>query len=88
MGSLGWARCYWCWRWQYNMYIPDWTGYPLCGRCMDLEEPPLYPNERQRAENKTSRLLNRQLRIPSTGGGLPEEATKNIASFLSHPMVP
>ena len=30
MGSLGWGRCYWCSRWQYNMYIPDPIGYPLC----------------------------------------------------------
>ena len=30
MGSLGWARCWWCHRWQYNMYIPFEPNRPLC----------------------------------------------------------
>ena len=50
MGSLGWATCNWCWRWEFNMYITDWVGAPLCDRCMDLEEPPWWPNHRQRCE--------------------------------------
>ena len=35
MGSLGWERCYWCSKWQYNMYIPDPVGAPLCDTCLD-----------------------------------------------------
>ena len=35
MGSLGWHRCHWCRKWQYNMYIPDGIDGPLCGTCID-----------------------------------------------------
>ena len=52
MGSLGWAQCYWCWRWNYNMYIPDPIGRPLCHYCFDrfLDglEPPWQPDARAR----------------------------------------
>ena len=32
------------------MHIPDWIDRALCGDCMDLEEPPWWPNHRQRCE--------------------------------------
>ena len=34
MGSLGWARCYWCHDLEYNMYYPTCYGGPLCDRCL------------------------------------------------------
>ena len=40
MGSLGWAQCTWCWRWEYNMYIPDGIDGPLCGDCLDVRQAP------------------------------------------------
>ena len=54
MGSLGWARCLWCWKLEYNMYIVDWIEEPLCPTCIDrlLEEkgPPWWPDARTRLE--------------------------------------
>ena len=44
MGSLGWAQCYWCRRWAYNMYIPDGINGALCGDCLDLQRPPYRPD--------------------------------------------
>ena len=35
MGSLGWAQCHDCFGWEFNMYIPDGIGYPLCEMCME-----------------------------------------------------
>ena len=35
MGSLGWAQCHDCFGWEFNMYIPDGLGYPLCEMCME-----------------------------------------------------
>ena len=35
MGSMGWARCYWCEYWVENPYIIDWIGEPLCDWCFD-----------------------------------------------------
>ena len=32
-------------------------GYRLCLRCMDLDEPPWWPNNIQRCENKLAHLL-------------------------------
>ena len=55
LDRLGWEQCKWCWRWDRcscYMYNPDdlWHDGPLCNRCMELEEPPLWPNHRQRCE--------------------------------------
>ena len=35
IGSLGWETCYWCHQWNWNMYIPDGVGGPLCPACLD-----------------------------------------------------
>ena len=86
--GLGWEQCYWCWRWEWNMYIPYGVNQPLCNRCLDLDEPPWYPNDRQRFENETWRLFHCQLKLPRTGRGLGKEATTLIASFLSSDVVP
>ena len=55
MGSLGWEPCYWCWQWQYGMYIPDPVGHPLCDDCMDEyavgQRPPWQPDAIARTAN-------------------------------------
>ena len=48
MGSLGWAQCYWCSRWEEDMYIPDSEhlqaeygniiGAPWCADCLEQEQ--------------------------------------------------
>ena len=48
--SWRWAQCKWCWRWEYNVSIPDGFNGSLCRRCMELEEPPWWPNHRERWE--------------------------------------
>ena len=61
MGSYGdrWLRCKWCWQWGkclhddfLNGALPltdvDAVGDVLCDWCLDLEEPPWWPNNRQR----------------------------------------
>ena len=47
MGSLGWARCYWCGEWEEGMYIMDGVDHPLCELCSDRWEPP-QPDARAR----------------------------------------
>ena len=61
------------------MYIPDGADGPLCGRCMQLEEPPWVPNHRQRMERKAERLFR---------GILPEVVTVWIGRFLAKPGYP
>ena len=45
MGSFGdWRQCYWCWRWAWDPYVPDFMPGPdgaqhhgpLCDSCKDL----------------------------------------------------
>ena len=71
MGSLGWAQCYWCWRWEYAMYIPDWVGRPLCMWCGDREmdgyRPPWQPDARARLQ------LVLQSRLPGRAAELVAE---------------
>ena len=62
MGSLGWAQCYWCWKWQYNMYIIDWIQEPLCDVCIDRliddeQGPPWWPDGRTRLQIVLQRRL-------------------------------
>ena len=70
MGSLGWARCYWCWRWEWNPYIPDFIpgpepdgdhGGPLCDACMDRwiegSGPPWQPTAVGRQANRAMLAL-------------------------------
>ena len=81
MGSLGWARCYWCWWWEYGMYIPDGVNHQLCGDCMDLWEPPWYPNNRQRAELYL-------LAVWRTHPALRVVARSGVASYLADLVMP
>ena len=75
MGSYGdqWLYCAWCWRWgkctadEYldgaePLWDTDWSGL-LCGWCLELEEPPWWPNNRQRYARylQEFRLLPRAL---------------------------
>ena len=74
MGSLAWAQCYWCWKWEYDMY------HALCDSCMDCDEPPWYPNNRQRAELYLKNMLNshRALRVVAA----------EVAALLADPYEP
>ena len=94
MGSLGWAfdhrsggaRCFWCWRWEWNMYIPDPVGRPLCGDCLDSfcegHRPPWQPD----AIGRTAGLLAMTFRpaTPSIG----PEVCERIAAFLEPSWMP
>ena len=79
MGSLGWAQCYWCWKWRYNMYIPDWMAEPLCGDCIDRMlanlGPPWWPDSRTRVELVVTKRL-------------PASAARLIAEFARSPFEP
>ena len=74
MGSLGWAQCYWCWRWKYDMYIVDELGEALCGDCIDLyilaKKPPWQPDARARLSN-----------IIQIGFVFPANAAEMVAQF-------
>ena len=57
----------------------------LCGRCLNLDEPPWYPNNRQRAVlyfeyvlTKSSNLYSRVLRLHA----------EELAALLADPTVP
>ena len=86
--GVGWARCYWCWRWRFSI------GYhiggcpladPLCDRCRLMKEPPWYPNNRQRAilyfQHALSQQQNRYHEI------LVLQA-ETLAAFLADPREP
>ena len=77
MGTLGWAQCEWCWKWQYNMYIGDAVGAPLCDSCQDCDEPPWYPNNRQRSEHYFKAILRSH--------GILNLVAVELASFLANP---
>ena len=77
MGSLGWASCYWCWRWEYNPYIPDGLPGPLCASCLwrfcENQRPPWQPDALARCERNLTAVLRPLL--------LPEDAVPIIAAF-------
>ena len=60
MGSLGWATCWWCWKWEHNMYIADGIDHPLCDECSERVltglTPPWKPDgvDRRAAQVKLS----------------------------------
>ena len=76
---LGWEQCYWCWRWQFNMYILDPIARPLCEECLRLGEPPWYPNNRHRSAIYFRNIFR---------GMLPGEATSIVADCLADPLKP
>ena len=61
MGSLGWRRCFWCWKWRYDMYIVDGLPKPLCSECLDrmddVGRPPWQPDGRERLRKFWARRL-------------------------------
>ena len=66
------------------MYIPDWTrGRPLCGDCLWQPEPPVYPNNRQRAALYCSLWLNKADPPLSI-----EVMAMEVADFLACPNTP
>ena len=80
MGSRGWAQCYWCDRWENNMYIIDWMGAPLCGRCMDWYVDggkPYSPTAIERSMNHIAWIMHRLLPANATAPLL-------IAEFLRY----
>ena len=56
-GLLGWLQYYWCWRRRFTRCS---VSDPLCDRCLDLNEPPWYPNNKQRAVLYFQRTLRQQ----------------------------
>ena len=89
MGSLGWAQCWWCWRWEENMYIPDHME-AMCGWCIDRlldgGAPPWYPNHSQRCRLFMLRVFHRQAK--GTPYHLPEHLCISIAEFHAVPWWP
>ena len=85
MGSFGneWRQCDWCGWWGK----PDWDapdhmalievdGYTLmhyCLRCCELEEPPWYPNNRQRCADWFLKISR----------GLPDPDHRQVAAAVS-----
>ena len=67
------------------MYIPDGVNEPLCGRCLDLNEPPWYPNNRQRAVLYFQRAVTSSNDLYSRVFTLHAES---FAAFLANPVVP
>ena len=64
MGSLGYAKCYWCKTEGWNYYIPDGLGEPLCEKCLweecvsgDNALPTIYEDsEENSTDQETERL--------------------------------
>ena len=83
-GMQGWFQCFWCWKWEVNMFVPNPVAGPLCEQCMDRfldgDGPPWSPNNLQRCEEWLRRMV-----LP----GLPRETMIPVlASFLADPFVP
>ena len=55
-GLLGWLQC---WR-QEMRFTRCFVSNPLCDRCQALDEPPWYPNNKQRAVLYFQRVLRQQ----------------------------
>ena len=63
------------------MYIPDGVNHALCGACLELAEPPWYPNNRRRAHLYL-------LAMWRTHRPLTVVATSGVAAYLADPCVP
>ena len=74
MGSLGWAKCYWCGKWEYNMYIPDGVDNPLCEYCLDSRRGPPQPDARARLAEA----------LGSICPGFPKKIAWQIAELTHH----
>ena len=78
MGSLGWHRCHWCSKWQYNMYIPDGIDGPLCGTCIDRSIEVGTPPE-PTGRSECCEALQQQPWLPSS---FPKEVMILVSKFL------
>ena len=86
--GLGWARCYWCWCWRFSIGYLVGVGQvadPLCGRCRAFNEPPWYPNNRQRAVLYIQHVLGRHENLYSYVLATKAEA---LAAYLANPGKP
>ena len=86
--GLGWARCYWCWCWRFSIGYLVGVGQvadPLCGQCRALDEPPWYPNNRQRAVLYIQHVLGRHENFYSYVLATKAEA---LAAYLANPGKP
>ena len=86
--GLGWARCYWCWCWRFSIGYLVGVGQvadPLCGHCRALNEPPWYPNNRQRAVLYIQHVLGRHENLYSYVLATKAEA---LAAYLANPGKP
>ena len=87
MGSYGdtWLQCTWCGWWGKcmsdmpdHLQLTDIDSIPpmlLCNRCFDLEEPPWWPNNRQRC------AASLPLALPGTDRIIEIQST--IAKFVA-----
>ena len=86
--GFGWARCYWCWQWKFSIGHQVGVGEvadPLCDRCRDLNEPPWYPNNRQRAVLYFQHTLSRH----EYGYALFfKQQAEALAAYLANPGEP
>ena len=77
-GLIDWSKCYWCWKWQYQIRFCWEIHQPLCNSCFldfrDGKEAPWRPNARTRLELLLRRLLKHA--IP-----LPDECVMRITEF-------
>ena len=77
-GLQDWSKCYWCWKWQYQIQFCWEIHQPLCNSCFldfhDGKEAPWRPNARTRLELLLRRLLKHV--IP-----LPDECVRRITEF-------
>ena len=87
MGSLGWARCYWCGAWVWNPYVLESIGNNvLCDTHWDYAFPgqgpmrricPIQPNGRTRVAASLLANVGRRHQICDT-----HVVAATIAEFL------
>ena len=78
-GLLGWLQCYWCWRWRFTRCS---VSDPLCDRCLDLNEPPWDPNNKQPAVLYFQRTLRQQADNYSRVFGCTETTSRQLQSCI------
>ena len=71
MGSLDWAQCTWCWRWEYGMYITDIINRPLATDARDSRNRRGGPTTGSGASYLSGEcLVMASITITNTGSGL------------------
>ena len=84
MGSLGWAQCYWCWRWEFNMYISDGIEAPLCCTCLNRCISDAYTNTATRPPWQPDGITRAQRHLVAImrSTELDDAAWELVATFL------